>query len=239
MTGVIEQAAFAWGSLIAHYSLSAVRPERTHLVGREHLGPGACIFVGWHRINLLGLACHQQQIKRPCLAFAPPGLPGATMSGWLTGTGFTVVRLPEDGKGNAQAALKQMARALRQGLDVVIALDGPHGPAEIARPGALWLARLTGCPLVSTGFAASPSFSLPRWDRHVVPLPGARVCAVMGEPMVIGRDEPVDEAHLEALAERAHDAIRLARRVLATQVLAQPAANPAAGQPIDSAKGPQ
>jgi lysophospholipid acyltransferase (LPLAT)-like uncharacterized protein len=122
---------------------------------------------------------------------------------------------------------------------VVIALDGPHGPAEIARPGALWLARLTGCPLVATGFAASPSFSLPRWDHHVVPLPGARVGAVMGEPMLIGRDEPVDAAHLEALAERAYDAIRLARRLLATEDLAPAAANLAMSQPADSTKGPQ
>ena len=237
MIADIEQAAFAWGRLVGRYSLSAIRPERTMVVGGQHIALRPCIWVSWHRTNLLALAFWQQQFKRPCFTFVPPGLEGQTVRGWMSAFEQTPVLLPKDHSGNPQAALKQMARALRQGLDVVIALDGPHGPAEIARPGALWLARLTGCPLVIGGFAASPSVNLPRWDRHVVPLPGARLSAVLDEPMVIGRDEPVDEAHLEALAERVHAANRLARRLLATEDQAQPAASPK--QPADPTKAPQ
>jgi lysophospholipid acyltransferase (LPLAT)-like uncharacterized protein len=215
MIAAVERAAFAWGRQIARYSLSAVRPERTLVVGRQHLAPGPCIFVGWHRTNLLALAFYAQQIKRSCWSFIPPGLTGATMSGFLDGTGIKVFRLPADGQGNAQAALKQMAHALREGADSLVALDGPHGPAERPRPGALWLARLTGCPLVPGGFAARPSVSYPRWDRQLIPLPGARVSAVIGEPMVIGRDEALDASRLAAIAERAHAANRQARELLA------------------------
>jgi lysophospholipid acyltransferase (LPLAT)-like uncharacterized protein len=237
--GAIEQAAFTWGRLVGRYSLNVIRLERTLVFGRQHLALRPCIWASWHRNNLLALSLWQQQFKRPCFTFVPPGLEGQTVRGWMNVFEQTPVLLPKDHSGNPQAALKQMARALRQGLDVVIALDGPHGPAEIARPGALWLARLTGCPIVIGGFAASRMVSVPRWDHHIVPLPGARMSAVLDEPMVIGRDEPVDEAHLQALAERVHAANRLARRLLETQVLAQPAANRAASQPIDSAKGPQ
>jgi len=217
MIGALERLAFAWGGQIARYSLSAVRPERTTVLGLLHLPAGPCIWVGWHRMNLLALAYIPRQMRgqRHASAFVPPGLSGATMRGWLVGVDVTQVPLPADGTGNPQAALKQMTRALRDGQDVAIALDGPHGPAECARPGALWLARLSGCPLVPLGLAASPSFKLPRWDRHIIPLPGARLAAVFGEPLAIARGEPVDDARLARVAEQVHAADRKARQLLA------------------------
>ncbi len=213
MSSAIDRAAFAWGRQIARYSLSVVRPERTVVHGREHLAYQPCIWVDWHRSNLLALAFFRQQFKRPAFGFVPPGLEGATMLGWLQSVGMTTAPLPKDGTGNPQAAIKRLARALREGLDVAIALDGPHGPAEIARPGALWLARLTGCRLVPCGFAASPSVSYPRWDRHIIPLPGARIGVAFGEPITIGRQEPVDDARLAALAEQVRAVHRQARQL--------------------------
>jgi lysophospholipid acyltransferase (LPLAT)-like uncharacterized protein len=214
----LEPAAFAWGRLVGRYCLWATRPERTVVVGEQHSALQPCIWVSWHRNNLLALALWRQKFTRPCFTFVPPGLEGATVRGWMSVFEQTPVELPKDHSGNAQAALKQMVRALREGLDVVIALDGPHGPAEIARPGALWLARLSGRPLVAGGFAARPSLSYPRWDRHLIPLPGARLGVVLSDPINVSRDEPVDAARLAALAERVHAANRQARQILARRL---------------------
>lgn len=211
----LERAAFAWGRLVGRYSLYALRPEHTVVAGEQHIALQPGIWVAWHRTNLLALSFWRQRFQRPCFTFVPPGLEGATVRGWMSVYGQTPVVLPKDHTGNPQAALKQMARALSQGLDVVIALDGPHGPNEVARPGALWLARLSGRPLVAAGFAAQPSISYPRWDRHAIPLPGAHLGAVLSEPLTVGRDEPVDESHLAALAERVHAANRQASALLA------------------------
>ena len=211
----LERAAFAWGRLVGRYSLYALRPERTLVVGEQHVALRPAIWVAWHRTNLLALSFWRQRFQRPCFTFVPPGLEGATVRGWMGVYGQTPVVLPKDHTGNPQAALKQMARALSRGLDVVIALDGPHGPNEVARPGALWLARLTGRPLVAAGFAARPSLSYPRWDRHAIPLPGATLGAVLTEPLTVGRDEPVDAVQLAALAERVRAANREARALLA------------------------
>jgi lysophospholipid acyltransferase (LPLAT)-like uncharacterized protein len=213
--GAAERAAFAWGRLVGRYSLNAVRPERTLVLGGQYIALQPCIWVGWHRNNLLALSFWRQQFKRPCFTFVPPGLEGATVRGWMSVYEQTPVMLPKDHTGNPQAALKQMARALRAGVDVVVALDGPHGPAEIARPGALWLARLSGRPLLASGFAARPSLSYPRWDRHAIPLPGTHLSVVMSGPISVGRDEPVDAARLTDLAERVHAANRQARQRLA------------------------
>ena len=215
MTSALERAGFAWGRLVGRYSLYALRPERMLITGFEHMGAHApCIFVGWHQTNLAALAYHRHMWDHPCFTFVPPGLEGAVVRGWMTIYGQTPALLPKDHTGNPQAALKQMARALRDGLDVVVALDGPHGPAEVVRPGALWLARLSGRPMVPGGFAAWPSVHYPRWDQHLIPLPGARLSVVIGEPLSLGRAEPVDEAHLRALAERVHAVNRQAREQL-------------------------
>ena len=214
VAGAAERAAFAWGRLVGRYSLYALRPERTVVTGEQHIALQPGIWVAWHRTNLLALSFWRQRLRRPCFTFVPPGLEGATVRGWMSVLGQTPVVLPRDHTGNPQAALKQMARALREGMDVVVALDGPHGPNEVARPGALWLARLSGRPLVAAGFAAHPSVSYPRRDRHAIPLPGAHLGAVLSEPITIGRDEPVDEARLAALAERVQAANRAARALL-------------------------
>jgi len=213
--GTAERAAFAWGRLVGRYSLHCLRPEHMLEAGELHRTLRPAIWVGWHRTNLLALAYWHARIQRPCFTFVPPGLEGATVRGWMSVFGQTPAVLPKDHTGNPQAALKRMARALRDGVDVVIALNGPHGPAEVARPGALWLARLSGRPLVAGGFAARPSVSYPRWDRHAIPLPGAVLAAVETQPVTLSRDEPVDAPHLAALAQQVHGANRQASQLLA------------------------
>jgi hypothetical protein len=56
-------------------------------------------------------------------------------------------------------------------------------------------------------------------------LPGAVLSVVVGEPLAVARDEPVDEAHLAALAERVRALNRQAheqlRRLPATPPLFQ------------------
>ena len=122
------------------------------------------------------------------------------MRGWLNGNDMEPVALPRDGVGNPAAGLKEMARALQEGWTVGIAL-GPHGPARILRPGALWLARLSGKPLVAIGAAAQPAARVPRWDRHLIPLPNARIAVVYGEPIMVERGAAIDEALRSQVAE--------------------------------------
>jgi lysophospholipid acyltransferase (LPLAT)-like uncharacterized protein len=150
--------------------------------------------VTWHGNNLLALACHQAKRRRPYAAFVPPGAAGAVMWGWLSAAGCSdIVPLPRDGTGNVSAALKRMARNVRNGLDVVIALDGPRGPRQQARPGALWLARLTRAPLVPFGACCRPALRVPRWDRMLVPIPPARIAGALGPAQECPADGQVDE----------------------------------------------
>jgi lysophospholipid acyltransferase (LPLAT)-like uncharacterized protein len=198
MLNAFDNLAYRWGKAIARYGLHAM--STAHVTFDGEVPPAPFIGIGWHSMNMLALASMCLHQPHSYQAFIPPGLVGATMRGWLEGGCHEAVLLPEDGLGNPQAALKHMARALNAGNNIVIAVDGPHGPAFRVRPGALWLARLTGAPLFPTGYAATPAIRWPRWDHHLVPLPGARIVVIYGPPIHIGRTREIDDALLTEVA---------------------------------------
>jgi len=80
--------------------------------------------------------------------------------------------------------LRAMFRAFRAGNDVALVPDGPRGPAGIAKSGAAELSLRTGAPLFPIGASASRAIRFKGWDRMMLPLPGARVVIVVGEPIV-------------------------------------------------------
>jgi len=81
-----------------------------------------------------------------------------------------------------------LLRALRRGNSVALIPDGPRGPAGIAKAGAVELASVGRAPLYPLAFSASRSVRLRGWDRMMLPLPGARVICVVGEPLDPGDD---------------------------------------------------
>jgi lysophospholipid acyltransferase (LPLAT)-like uncharacterized protein len=107
-----------------------------------------------------------------------------------------------------------MARGLTKRSDIVIAVDGPHGPRGSVKPGAFWLGRLTGCAMLTVGFAARPSFRFPRWDRHLIPLPGARLAVVFSKPVHLRRDQELDRSFLDSMGEQIKAVTRRAWEII-------------------------
>jgi lysophospholipid acyltransferase (LPLAT)-like uncharacterized protein len=211
--------AYAWGRAIARYALWTVESAQAyHTEGRSNLPTGPTIFAAWHSTNLMAMAYyHTLHRSRVGHILIPSGMVGAVMSGWVEGSGMKPVPLPKDGTSNVRGTLNHMAGALARGGDIGIALDGPHGPAGQVRPGALWLARMTRCPLVPMAFAAQPALRVLRWDRHLVPLPGARCTAVFGAPVWLERNAKIDGTRLETLGASLNEATRQARELLARE----------------------
>jgi len=122
---------------------------------------------------------------------------------------------------SARKALLQLVRDVRRGKPAGFTLDGPRGPARVAQPGAVWLARATGNPLLPFHLEASSSWTLRSWDRTQIPRPFATVGLAIGEPMPVSRDATdVEleaarqelERRLTVLEERAHNLVSPAAR---------------------------
>jgi lysophospholipid acyltransferase (LPLAT)-like uncharacterized protein len=95
----------------------------------------------------------------------------------------------------AVKALVQLKRDMAAGKPAAFTLDGPRGPANVAQPGAVWLARATGNPIVPFHIEASRHWTLRSWDRTQIPKPFANVAIAIGEPIEVRRD--ADGAALE------------------------------------------
>jgi lysophospholipid acyltransferase (LPLAT)-like uncharacterized protein len=94
----------------------------------------------------------------------------------------------------ARKALRRMVREANA-HPTAFTVDGPRGPARTAQPGAVWLSKATGNPVVPFHAEAAAHWTLRSWDRTQIPKPFTTVAMVMGEPFVVPRD--ADQAELE------------------------------------------
>lgn len=101
------------------------------------------------------------------------------------------------------AALRDLLRRARAGSDLGFTPDGPKGPARRVQPGVIVAAAMSGLPIQPVAIGATRRRLLRSWDRMLVPLPGARVDVVFGEPLTIAARGPVD-AGVERLERAMH-----------------------------------
>ena len=70
-------------------------------------------------------------------------------------------------------ALLQLTRDMAAGQPAGFTVDGPRGPARVAQPGAVWLAKATGNPVLPFHLEADRHWTLGSWDRTQIPKPFA------------------------------------------------------------------
>lgn len=72
-------------------------------------------------------------------------------------------------------------------------VDGPVGPARVAKKGSIIIARDTGVPLVPITWGADRCWTLNSWDQHLIPKPFAHVVLHYGDPIWIPDTAKGDE----------------------------------------------
>ncbi len=116
----------------------------------------------------------------------------------------------------ARKAMLQLVRDMQEGKAAGFTLDGPRGPRMVAQPGALWLARTTGNPVLPFHLEAARHWSMRSWDQTQIPKPFSTVALVVGAPIVVpsdAADQDLDrwrvelEIRLRALERRALELI--------------------------------
>jgi lysophospholipid acyltransferase (LPLAT)-like uncharacterized protein len=63
----------------------------------------------------------------------------------------------------------------------------------VVQPGAVWLAKETGNPVLPFHLEASAHWTAKSWDQTQVPKPFSTVALAIGEPLEVPRDASVEQ----------------------------------------------
>jgi len=114
-------------------------------------------------------------------------------------------------------ALLQLTRDMAAGRPAGFTLDGPRGPRQVAQPGAVWLAKTTGNPILPFHLEASAHWTMKSWDRTQIPRPFSTVSLAVGAPIGVPAD--ADDAAQERARQELEAALAaLERRACAMLV---------------------
>ena len=90
-------------------------------------------------------------------------------------------------------AMLQLIRAMEAGKPTGFTVDGPRGPARVVQPGAVWLAKETGNPVLPFHLEASSHWTASSWDRTQVPKPFSTVALAIGAPLEVPANATADQ----------------------------------------------
>jgi lysophospholipid acyltransferase (LPLAT)-like uncharacterized protein len=188
------------------------RTLRWQVEGLEHyervLAGGTPPIIGfWHGRILPGTYYFK---RRGIVVITSQNFDGEWIARIIARFGYGTAR--GSSSANARTAMRELIRHVRAGRSVAFTLDGPRGPAREAKAGALWLASVTGSPIVPFHAEADRSWTTRSWDRTQIPKPFSRVSLVIGEPLFVPADAGAQgiavsrlalERRLQELCERA------------------------------------
>lgn len=165
-----------------------IRFEDDAIVRRWEAEGRNFILAFWHRHLLLMRYAYR---GRRMTVLMSKSRDGELMAQTMSRLGIEAARGSTSRAGTA--GLRELVRAARSGSDLAMTPDGPRGPALKAQPGIVTAAALTGLPIVPVAIEARPARRLSSWDRLMLPLPGARVRVVYGEPIEVPRTARPEE----------------------------------------------
>ncbi|MFO7848928.1 MAG: DUF374 domain-containing protein [Spirochaetia bacterium] len=178
--GSIKEVCYPW---ILEKMMGAVRRTyRVKEIGRpaaDEAIAGGGLLLAWH-CYLWILAINWAPSHYTALAGLSRN--GEIISRTLERLGWNVTR----GSSNESAlsSLRAMLVLLKEGEQIVMTPDGPHGPPREIKLGAVLLQQRSGLPIIPVGVSAGWKHIFSRtWDKFELPLPGSRIVICYGEPI--------------------------------------------------------
>lgn len=169
-------------------------PNQPHFQGRH-------LYAFWHE-NILVPAYHYG--RRDIHVLISEHADGQLIAEACRHLGFRVVRGSAT-RGGARA-IRQMVRRSRS-AHLAITPDGPRGPRRLVQPGVVYLAALTGLPIVAFGIAFERAWRMRSWDRFALPWPWSGAVCVTAEPIHVPENIRKEQLeHYRLLVQRAMDA---------------------------------
>jgi len=103
--------------------------------------------------------------------------------------------------------LAEMISLGKKGWRISLTPDGPLGPAEEVKPGAVKIASATGAPIYPVTYFADRHVRFKSWDRFILPYPFARAIFIVGKAIRVPAD--ADNGLLEDRRQELEQEMRL------------------------------
>lgn len=140
------------------------------------------IIVTWHGRMLVPIYIHRNM---GLVAMVSEHGDGEMIAQTILRLGYKTVRGSSTRGGSR--AVRQMLKLLKSGHNCAILPDGPNGPSQEFKMGAILISQRSGAWLLPCTFSASKPIQLHSWDRFTLWRPFSKLKAVYGEPMSVPR----------------------------------------------------
>jgi len=221
------QALLGW--LMGVYLRLMLHTIRWRRIGLDAVEPALAADQGmigliWHGRIPISLGSAPQWWRKRTAIIISPSADGEITAKAMGLSGYHAIRGSSAKKGDSAKA-RAVVAAFRESLDwvagggaLVISPDGPRGPNEVIAPGAVQIARRTGCPVFLMGAAVSPHILLRKsWDKAMLGLPFGRGVMIWVGPLYAPPD--ADDAGVQALVADWSAKLSAATREAETMVL--------------------
>jgi hypothetical protein len=167
-------------------------------VGEENLKEirqrkGKVLYAFWHGRMLILAYTHRGQKNQ---VLSSRHRDGQTSARIIQRLGFGTV-WGSTTHGGVEALL-QMVNKVREGYDIAITPDGPKGPAFKAQPGAVFVARKSGVPIIPITNSAQRRWAFKSWDGFIIPKPFSRAVIFIGKPIYVPAELSKEELDLKS-----------------------------------------
>ncbi len=170
------------------------------------------IYAVWHGLQYTFLAIPNRKNLSILISKSNDG---EFISRALMQRGFSIIR-GSHGRGGAEA-VRKILKETKKGRCIAYNIDGPRGPAFVAKEGIVKVAQMAKIPIVPVSSDISPCIRINSWDKYQTPLLFSKGVTVFGEPINVPKnasEEEMEQCRLKvendlfALRERACEELK-------------------------------
>lgn len=190
-----ERAKIFVATWIGHFALLLIgRSLRWEIIGWNNYEAArqmgkSFIVTCWHCEIFSGVWFWR---KRGMVVMVSQNFDGEYIARIIRKHGYGVAR--GSSSRSASRVLVEMIRALREGHEAAVTVDGPRGPRHIAKPGVVLLSKATGAAILCFHIVPRRAWVFRKsWDRTEIPHPFTRTTIFIAPPLVVGAEAGEEE----------------------------------------------
>ncbi len=177
------------------YPIFHIQEFFTHIIEVNSPGITPALYAMWHGNQMLTYGIPDLGHLNVLVSRSKDG---EVIAKVIEKMGYKTIRGSKGKKGAVEATM-QMISALNAGENCVIMVDGPKGPAKVAKDGAIKIAKMAGVPIIPACWYSSNInwVKFPSWDGLRMPIFDVNLINLYGKPIYVKENDDIEEKRLE------------------------------------------